>query len=52
MIKFLKKIPVECYTRVVGYFRPTCHTNPGKQEEIGQRKLADVKKTLKEMEKR
>lgn len=39
----IKKIPVECYSRVVGYFRPTQQWNKGKQEEFAQRKEYDVK---------
>lgn len=27
------KIPVECYSRVVGYLRPVSAWNPGKEEE-------------------
>ena len=37
------KIPVECYTRCVGYFRPTSQMNKGKQEEVSDRKMADPK---------
>lgn len=33
-----KKIPVEVYSRVVGYFRPVNQWNKGKQEEFKQRK--------------
>lgn len=36
------KIPVECYSRVVGYFRPTSQWNKGKQEEFRERKNYDV----------
>lgn len=39
-----KKIPVECYTRVVGYFRPVQQWNNGKQEEFSQRKNLRIKK--------
>jgi ribonucleoside-triphosphate reductase len=31
------KVPVECYTRVVGFFRPVSQFNPGKQEEYKER---------------
>lgn len=31
------KIPVECYSRVVGFFRPVSHWNLGKQEEFSER---------------
>jgi len=37
-----KKMPVECYSRVVGYFRPKADTNPGKRAEIDDRKLFDA----------
>ena len=33
-----KKVPVEVYSRVVGYFRPVNQWNKGKQEEFNQRK--------------
>ena len=32
------KIPVEVYSRVVGYFRPVNQWNKGKQEEFRERK--------------
>ena len=32
-----KKVPVECYSRVVGYFRPVSQWNPGKQAEFADR---------------
>lgn len=32
------KIPVEVYSRVVGYFRPVDQWNKGKQEEFRDRK--------------
>ena len=32
-----KKMPVECWDRVVGYFRPKGETNPGKRAEIDER---------------
>lgn len=38
-----KKIPVEVYSRVVGYFRPVNQWNKGKQEEFSQRKEASIK---------
>ena len=31
------KVPVECYSRVVGYFRPVSQWNKGKQAEFGDR---------------
>lgn len=33
----MKKIPVETYSRVVGYFRPIRQWNKGKQEEFNDR---------------
>lgn len=33
-----KKIPVEVYSRVVGYYRPVNQWNRGKQEEFRERK--------------
>jgi hypothetical protein len=32
------KVPVEVYSRVVGYFRPVNQWNKGKQEEFSERK--------------
>ncbi len=36
-MKSTKKIPVEVYSRVVGYFRPVNQWNKGKQEEFFDR---------------
>ncbi len=36
------KIPVEVYSRVVGYFRPVNQWNKGKQEEFRERKTFRV----------
>jgi ribonucleoside-triphosphate reductase len=33
-----KRIPVEVYSRVVGYYRPVNYWNRGKQEEFHDRK--------------
>ena len=33
-----RRIPVEVYSRVVGYFRPVNQWNKGKQEEFSERK--------------
>jgi len=38
MKKTEKKIPVEVYSRIVGYFRPVNQWNKGKQEEFHDRK--------------
>lgn len=34
---FLRR-PVECWTRVMGYFRPVSSFNEGKKSEFGHRK--------------
>lgn len=33
------KVPVEVYSRVVGYFRPVNQWNKGKQEEFKERRV-------------
>ena len=33
-----RKIPVEVYSRVCGYYRPVLQWNPGKREEFTERK--------------
>jgi len=38
MAKTEVKVPVEVYSRVVGYFRPVNQWNRGKQEEFKERK--------------
>lgn len=43
------KVPVEVYSRVVGYFRPVNGWNKGKQEEFRLRKTADVKEVLEQL---
>jgi ribonucleoside-triphosphate reductase len=42
-----KQIPVECYSRVSGYFRPTQQWNKGKKEEFTERKYLDLEKAMK-----
>ena len=37
-MKETRKIPVEVYSRIVGYFRPVNQWNNGKKEEFYQRK--------------
>lgn len=34
----MKKVPVEVYSRCVGYYRPVNLWNPGKQQEFRERK--------------
>jgi anaerobic ribonucleoside-triphosphate reductase len=43
-VKTIKKIPVETYSRVVGYFRPVSQWNKGKQEEFRERKTYNLDK--------
>jgi hypothetical protein len=38
-----RKIPVEVYSRVVGYFRPVNQWNKGKREEFSERKEFTLK---------
>ena len=40
----MKRIPVEVYSRVVGYFRPVDQWNKGKKEEFEQRQTCDFNK--------
>lgn len=35
-------IPVECFSRVVGYYRPVSQWNPGKRSEFEDRKEYDT----------
>ncbi len=37
-MKQKKQVPVEVYSRVVGYFRPVNQWNKGKREEFNDRK--------------
>ena len=46
-----KKIPAECWSRVVGYFRPTNQWNPGKQAEFNDRRTPDGKRLVESMQK-
>ncbi len=41
--KRVVKVPVETYSRVVGYFRPVQNWNKGKKEEFKMRKEFTVK---------
>lgn len=40
--------PVECWTRVMGYFRPFSHFNKGKKSEFNDRVWFDERKIKKE----
>ncbi len=39
--------PTEVFSRVCGYFRPTCNWNKGKLEEFRERKMFNVAKPKK-----
>jgi len=43
-----KKVPVEVYSRVVGYFRPVNQWNKGKREEFSERKEYSLKNVREE----
>lgn len=38
----MRQIPVETYSRVVGYFRPVQQWNKGKKEEFYDRKIITI----------
>ena len=38
----VRKVPVEVYSRVVGYYRPVQQWNKGKQEEFSERTIMKV----------
>lgn len=40
------KIPVEVYSRVVGYFRPLDNWNKGKKEEFRERMMLEVPENI------
>ena len=42
----MKKIPVETYSRVVGFFRPTNQWNPGKTEEFKERAEININQQI------
>jgi ribonucleoside-triphosphate reductase len=42
------KVPVEVYSRVVGYFRPVNQWNKGKQEEFKDREKYIVPEEIKD----
>lgn len=44
------KIPVEVYSRVVGYYRPVNQWNPGKQEEFKNRKEYKIMNVFENIE--
>ena len=42
-----RMIPVECFTRICGYFRPIKQANPGKTAEIMDRRPMPTKNLKK-----
>lgn len=46
-----KKIPVEVYSRVVGYYRPVSQWNRGKQEEFAQRGNLNPREVISSLDK-
>ena len=45
-LKDKERQPVECWTRVMGYFRPVSQFNNGKQSEYAERKWFTEAKAL------
>lgn len=43
-------VPVEVYSRVVGYFRPVSQWNSGKKEEFYDRKNYVIEKEIKNVD--
>jgi hypothetical protein len=41
--------PVECWTRVMGYFRPVSQFNKGKQSEFNERKWFTEELAMKQL---
>jgi len=50
MAKVKCNLPMETYSRVVGYYRPVQNWNKGKKEEYRQRKTFDMNKTKDDTE--
>ena len=45
----MRQIPVEVYSRVVGYFRPVNQWNDGKKEEFSERKEYKIPEEVKDV---
>lgn len=41
-MKYEIKIPTECYSRIVGYYRPINNWNNGKKQEFRERKNYNI----------
>lgn len=46
-LKDSERQPVECWTRVMGYFRPVSHFNKGKKSEFEERVYFKEENTVK-----
>ncbi len=46
VLKDDERQPVECWTRVMGYFRPVSHFNKGKKSEFAERVWFDEQKAV------
>ena len=44
--KVEKRIPVDCYSRVVGFYAPVRRWNVGKQQEFKERVTYDPRKMM------
>lgn len=40
--KFEVKVPTECYSRIVGYYRPVQNWNMGKKQEFSERAIYNI----------
>ena len=50
VLKDDERQPVECWTRVMGYFRPISHFNKGKKSEFAERVWFDENKVIRACE--
>lgn len=48
-LKDCERQPCECWTRVMGYFRPTSEFNIGKRAEFNERKNFSEEKTMRRL---
>lgn len=45
-VRRVKAVPVEVYSRIVGYFRPVQNWNDGKKEEWKDRKVIQAERVM------
>jgi len=48
ILKDTERQPVECYTRIIGYYRPMSDANIGKKSEFKERKYFTEQKAFEE----